>query len=225
LTDAHADTIQALQGADHTIGHRPLVVCDVDEVVLKFIEPFKAFLRASGHQLLLRTFALKGNIFSLQSGDPVSSEKVEELLTAFYDAQEDWQEPFAEARPTLMALQDVADVILLTAMPPRHQPMRQRLLNRFDFSFPLIASEEPKGKVLSTLFKTAPPALIFVDDMLYNCRSVAENLPDALAINLLIDDHYRQTAPQTEPPAIMAASWADTERLIRNHIKNADKQP
>nr|WP_272210613.1 hypothetical protein [Marinicella sp. W31]MDC2876514.1 hypothetical protein [Marinicella sp. W31] len=82
----------------------------------------------------------------------------------------------------------------------------------------MIASEQPKGEVLQALCKTAPPLLIFVDDMLYNCRSVAECLPDALTINLLINDDYRALAPKTTPPSVLATGWDHADEIIRRHV-------
>ena len=200
------------------VGEKPLVVCDVDEVILHFIAPFKAFLKANGHELRLASFSLNGNIFSLADGARVANETVGNLLSAFYDAQEQWQRPFAGAHETLHGLLPVADVLLLTAMPPRHRESRRRLLSRYGFDFPLIASESPKGEVLQKLCRVNPPTVIFIDDMLYNCRSVAEHMPDALAINMLIDDDYRALAPRTEPPAVVATGWKHAETLIRRHI-------
>ena len=203
---------------DLRIGHRPLLVVDVDEVVLQFVAPFKAFLRAHDHELRLETFALNGNVISLEDGRRVENAEVKALISSFYDSQEDWQEPFPAARHTLEGLTDVADVLLLTAMPPRHRETRRRLLARHGFDFPLIASEEPKGEVLRDLCETSPPLLIFVDDMLYNCRSVSSCLPEALTINLLIDDDYRALAPETTPPSVVATGWDHAEAIIRRHI-------
>ena len=200
------------------IGSRPLVAVDVDEVVLQFLSPFKSFLKANGHELVLETFSLNGNVTCLETGEKVSDSQVGALLAAFYDAQEDWQIPFEAARETLEGISEIADVLLLTAMPPQHRPARRRLLARHGFRFPLIASEEPKGEVLRKLCNNNPPLLIFVDDMLYNCRSVADCLPEALTINLLINDDYRAMAPKTESPSVVATGWEHADRLIRRHI-------
>ncbi|NKF32532.1 hypothetical protein HER21_39585, partial [Pseudomonas sp. BGM005] len=50
------------------LGERPLVVCDVDDVVLQFIDPFQLFLQSLGHELLPRSFRLHGNIVSTADG-------------------------------------------------------------------------------------------------------------------------------------------------------------
>ena len=43
---------------------RPLIVCDIDEVVLEFVTPFQAFLMDNGHELRATSFRLNGNVFS-----------------------------------------------------------------------------------------------------------------------------------------------------------------
>lgn len=214
-----------LVDADHglgafgtSLGKRPLIICDVDEVVLRFVAPFKAFLLAHDHRLDLDTFSLNGNVTCVSSGKRVADATVGALLTGFYDHQEDWQVPFEAARPTLARLSAIADVVLLTAMPPSHAAKRKRLLERHDFTFPLIATEQSKGLVVRQLAEANPPRLIFIDDMLYNCRAVTGAAPEALVINLLIDDDYHAIAPVTEAPAVPARGWSEVEALIRAHI-------
>ncbi|WP_176083450.1 hypothetical protein [Martelella sp. HB161492] len=200
------------------IGARPLIVCDVDEVVLRFVLPFKAYLLAHDHELRLESFSLNGNVTCLSTGEKVADVTVDRLLTGFYDHQEDWQVPFDDARDTLDRLKTFADVVLLTAMPPCHAERRRQLLERFGFSLPMIATEKSKGQVVSRLAETGVPDIIFIDDMLYNCRSVSAAVPEALAINLLIDGDYRAIAPKTEEPAVLAAGWPDAERLVRHRL-------
>ena len=47
---------------------RPLIVCDVDDVVLHFFAPFLLFIDAEGHEFLPRSFRLTGNIISKADG-------------------------------------------------------------------------------------------------------------------------------------------------------------
>ncbi|TPW29475.1 hypothetical protein FJU08_14175 [Martelella alba] len=202
------------------IGARPLIVCDVDEVVLRFVLPFKAYLLANDHELRLESFSLNGNVTCLSTGVKVPDGTVDRLLSGFYDHQEDWQVPFDDARDTLDRLKAFADVVLLTAMPPCHAEMRRRLLERFGFALPMIATERSKGEVVRRLAEAGVPDIVFIDDMLYNCRSVSGAVPQALAINLLIDSDYRAIAPKTAEPAVLATGWPDAERLVRDRLSD-----
>jgi len=41
---------------------RPLIVCDVDDVVLHFFAPFLTFIDGEGYEFLPRSFRLTGNM-------------------------------------------------------------------------------------------------------------------------------------------------------------------
>ncbi len=41
---------------------RPLLVCDVDEVILEFLDPFHAYLESVEHRLHPDSFRLHGNV-------------------------------------------------------------------------------------------------------------------------------------------------------------------
>jgi hypothetical protein len=43
---------------DLHLGERPLIVCDIDEVVLEFVSPFMAYLDHNGHELRATSFPL-----------------------------------------------------------------------------------------------------------------------------------------------------------------------
>ena len=58
---------------DHIhLRERPLIVSDVDDVVLEFINPFKIFLESCGHVLLPRSFRLTGNIVDRANKRPLA---------------------------------------------------------------------------------------------------------------------------------------------------------
>ncbi|HOV03921.1 MAG TPA: hypothetical protein PLG99_05890, partial [Kaistiaceae bacterium] len=59
---------------------RPLVVCDVDEVVLSFIGPFETYLADSGFRLVARSYGLTGNIERLDDGTAIAQAEVGRLL-------------------------------------------------------------------------------------------------------------------------------------------------
>ena len=99
---------------------------------------------------------------------------VDALQEEFFAAQEDWQTPAALAVETLMALGRDADIVFLTAMPPRHAEARRRLLQRIGLTFPMVATEAAKGPVVHTLHGGRPLPVAFIDDIHYNHRSVGE---------------------------------------------------
>ncbi|PDT40287.1 MULTISPECIES: hypothetical protein [Sinorhizobium] len=196
---------------------RPLIVTDVDEVVLEFLTPFIAFLEAREHVLLPRSFRLAGNIIDRPSGEPVSEATAEALLEAFYTVQDQWQTPAALAVETLTALSEEADIVFLTAMPPRHAPLRTALLDALGLPYPLIASEEPKGPLVKHLHGERRLPLVFIDDILRNLHSVQEHAPSSFLINLMANAEFRALAPTPAAGIQVAADWGVAAGLIRAH--------
>lgn len=200
------------------MGDRPLIVCDVDDVVLQFATPFEAFLRTRGHRLLPRSFKLTGNIVNDADESVLDAPGVKALIDDFFIAQERWQTPFADAVESLHALGRDADLVFLTAMPPRHAGVRRRLLDQLTLTFPMIASEEAKGPFVARLHRDRPLPVAFVDDMVHNLHSVGTHVPDCLLVYLPPPLEIFQFAP--DPPATVqrVGSWPEASHLIRSHF-------
>jgi hypothetical protein len=66
--------------------------------------------------------------------------------------------PVAGALDTLSEIEAAhqADIIFLTAMPPRHHARRRALLDEHGFSQPMIATEDAKGEAVAELMRQHP---------------------------------------------------------------------
>lgn len=204
---------------DHlALRDRPLVVCDVDDVVLEFLAPFETYLAHGGAQLLPRSFRLHGNIISLETQLALEDQKVSQLIEDFFEAQERWQTPFAEAVDTLHALGNDADVVFLTAMPPRYAEQRRRLLDRLHLTFPMIATESPKGPVVKTMHEDRPLPVAFIDDMAHNLHSVGEHVEDCLLIHMMPESEIHRMAPKPGEHVRRARDWPHAGELLTAHF-------
>ncbi|MBP1850597.1 hypothetical protein [Rhizobium halophytocola] len=206
------------QLADIRLGHRPLLVCDVDDVVLQFVQPFERYLVDRDLELVPRSFRLTGNIVSQRDGTAVEDSAVRSLLDTFYDEQEHWQVPAERAHAMLDGFSAEADVVFLTAMSPRYFDRRRRLLDRLGFSQPLIATEAPKGPLVAQLHGARSLPLAFVDDMVGNLISVGTHVADCLLVHLQPRSAIHRLAPATPPTAERADGWLQADRLIRRHF-------
>jgi hypothetical protein len=196
---------------------RPLLVCDVDEVVLEFLDPFHAYLTSVNHRLHADSFHLHGNIRDF-AGAPASDEAVEQFQEEFFSTQDKWQKPAKDAKSVLDGLSAEADIVLLTAMPPRHQGVRRALLDLFEFRYPMIATEQPKGPVVKTLIGARDISACFIDDIHRNLHSVRDHAPSTLLINMMANDAFRAMAPDPGEQVEIAVSWKDAETRIRRHF-------
>ncbi|WP_425418651.1 hypothetical protein [Oricola indica] len=194
MTPAECERIAALARSD-----RPLIVCDIDEVVLEFVAPFMAFLESHGHELRTTSFRLKGNIYIKETGQPVENEAVSSFLEGFFDVHDAWQKPVDEALETLTEIERThdADIVFLTAMPPRHHARRRALLDLHGFSHPMIATEDAKGDAVAALTGDRPDRPVaFIDDLPSNHLSVLSAVPGALGLHLMA---YKALAPHLPP--------------------------
>ncbi len=204
---------------DHvTLTDRPLIVCDIDEVVLEFLTPFRNFLRSSGHDLLARSFRLHGNIVLRADGVAVEKAAVDNLLEEFFTLQDKWQTPATLAVETLESLAEDADLVFLTAMPPRHAVVRRTLLDHHRLHYPLLATEEPKGPVVKQLQDARDVPVVFIDDILRNLHSVRSHAPDCLLVNIMANAEFRAMAPEPGEGIASAEDWPHAARIIRSHF-------
>ncbi|MCO6410159.1 MULTISPECIES: hypothetical protein [Hoeflea] len=203
---------------DLHLGERPLIVCDIDEVVLEFVSPFMAYLDHNGHELRATSFRLHGNVFNRADGSETPGETVSEMLEAFFEAQDNWQTPVKEAADSLARLSVRADVVFLTAMPPRHREVRRRLLSRHGFDYPMIATEQPKGPAVLALHGERQHPVVFIDDIFVNLQSVRKHVPDTLLVNLMANDTFRALAPHPGDGVDIACDWPHAEDIIKTHF-------
>lgn len=200
------------------LSDRPLLICDVDEVALEFVTPFMGFLNSRGHELRPVSFRLTGNIFALDDDVALDQAAVSALLEDFYAEQDQWQRAAESAAETLGALARDADVVFLTAMPPRHREIRRRVLDAAGMPFPMIASEKAKGPAARTLHGDRDLPVAFVDDIFRNLHSVRDHLPEALLVNLMAHAGFRALAPDPGEGIVTAESWPDAGELVQRHF-------
>ncbi|GAB4351964.1 MAG: hypothetical protein Kow0026_09290 [Oricola sp.] len=194
MTPAEQARIEALARSDS-----PLIVCDIDEVVLEFVSPFMAFLDSHGHELRTDSFRLTGNIYIKKTGKPADKYTVSDFLEQFFAEHDSWQRPVDGALDTLAEIEagHGADIVFLTAMPPRHHERRRALLDRHGLRHPMIATEDAKGDAVAALTRHQPQRPVaFIDDLPPNHVSVLQAVPDALALHLMA---YRPLKPHLPP--------------------------
>lgn len=197
---------------------RPLIVSDIDEVVFEFLTPFDTYLRSRDHHLVANSFKLHGNVRRLVDGSVAETNLVDEFQDQFFDTQDRWQTSVNGAHGALTALSGIADIVFLTAMPPRYRPVRQRLLDTNGFNWPMIATEEPKGPVVSRLAENRSAGVVFLDDIFHNLHSVRTHVPHCLLINIMANQAFRALLPSPGEGIANATDWKEAEDLIRAHI-------
>ncbi len=139
------------QIAELSLDTRPLLVLDVDDVVLEFLRPFMTFLDGQDYELALKTFKLNGNIRHRATGELASNETVATMVASFFDAQAEWQTLAEGAAPAIARMADEAEIVMLTAMPHRFRAARRVHLDALGLPYPLVTTETAKGPGAETI--------------------------------------------------------------------------
>jgi hypothetical protein len=187
--------------------NRPLLVLDVDDVVLEFIRPFPRFLETRGLGLTLKSFHLTGNIAEKAGGRLVEQSEVIALLDEFFDCQAEWQSVTNGAAEALAKLGEHVEIVLLTAMFHRHRAARRAHLDALGLTYPLLTTEMAKGPAVAKLRGNKGRPVAFVDDQPVNLISARQSVPDSHLFHLMDDNSLREFLPPTPDDIIVVQDW------------------
>lgn len=206
------ETLRQIEELSHD--RRPLLVLDVDDVLLHFVRPFPRFLRAAGYELKLESFRLYDNVSEIASGRVLERDEVSALIGTFFDVQAQWQTLTDGAAETLADFAPRAEIVMLTAMPHRHRDLRRAHLDALGLTYPLLTTEMAKGPAIARLRGAARRPVAFVDDMPHNLVSAREHVPDAHLFHLMAETSLRAMLPPAGEHVTVVDDWAEARPLI-----------
>lgn len=193
---------------------RPLLVLDVDDVVLHFVRPFPRYLEAAGFELRLGSFRLHGNVVDPASGRIAERDEVSALIDGFFAAQAEWQTVTEGAAEALQGFASAAEIVMLTAMPHRYREVRRAHLNGLGLRYPLLTTEMAKGPAIARLRGDTPRPVAFVDDQPLNLASARQFVPDIHLFHLMAETSLRGLLPPPPADATVVEDWAEARPLI-----------
>jgi hypothetical protein len=194
---------------------RPLVVCDVDEVVVHFLRGFEAFLGENGLWLDPASFALNGNIRRCKGNKPVATAEVGDLLTRFFAERTRRLDPIEGAHQALSSLACSAQIVLLSNIPAAFRDDRLANLTAHGFDYPLVVNHGPKGPAVRAMIAHHAAAVVFIDDVPGYLVSVAEHCPTAELVHFLQDHRFGRHVGLLECVSLRTDNWADAHDHIQ----------
>lgn len=193
---------------------RPLLVLDVDDVVLEFSRPFPKFLDQRGFDVSMRSLRLTGNIAERVSGRIIEQQEVTALLGEFFDGQAEWQSVTDGAAEALATFHDRAEIVLLTMMPHKHRAIRRDHLAALGLHYPVLTTDMSKGPAIARLRGQTQRPVAFVDDQPSNLISARESIPDIQLFHLMSDNSLRHLLPQLPDDIVMVQDWSEAAPKI-----------
>lgn len=221
-------SVRLLEAArDHRPDGRPLLVVDVDEVVLAFVGPLAAFLADRGFRLSPRSFAITGNVTRTGGDQAIAGDLVKELIAAFFAEAVDAQPPVEGAVAALGRLARVTDLVLLSNVPAGQAERRAAHLTRLGITAPLIANEGSKGPALAGLADAARrigPAdlpVVFVDDGPNHLAAARAAVAEVRLVQFVADPAWFAMAPTVEGVWLRTRTWDEVRRAVEALLAGA----
>jgi hypothetical protein len=172
----------------------PLVVVDVDEVLAMFVRGFERFLGGHGLEMRLNHFALFQNIFRPGEAEHLDVAAGRQLFEVFFETDVEEIDPAPGASAALAALARNASIVILTNAPPQSRQPRSRWLVKHGFDYPFVINTGPKGPAVAAIAAMTTGKAAFVDDLLPNLDSVAQEAPAVATFQMVADERLRPLA-------------------------------
>ncbi|PZN95402.1 MAG: hypothetical protein DCF31_06700 [Alphaproteobacteria bacterium] len=196
--------------------NRPLIISDCDGVLLEFIDPFIAYLKAE-HALTLRldSFALTGNVRDA-SGNAIAAEAFPPLLDGFFTTHMPTQIPVAGAVDALARLATSCDVVVLTNIADHHAVARTAELARMGMPYRVIGNNGPKGAPIRALLdEFQPSTAVFIDDLPPHHSSAKKHVPHVHRLHMVAEAPLRALIPAAPDADARIDDWAEAiEHII-----------
>jgi hypothetical protein len=170
--------------------NRPLVICDVDDVVVHFLRGFDRLLADIDHVLEANSFALNGNVVHTKTRAQMPQPQVSELVDQYFIDQTAHMEAIDGAAEALHAFSKQASVVMLTNLP--HHARDNRILNLkgHGLSFPVITNSGPKGPAILDLASRTTNKTVFIDDSPSFIQSSYDSAPNVHLVHFLHDQRF-----------------------------------
>lgn len=197
---------------------RPLVICDVDEVIVHFTRGFESWIAGHGLWLDTSSFALNGNIRCHSTGEPAPDARVGQLISDFFEEQTRHMEPIDGAIDALLHIGESADVVLLTNLPHTAGDYRRENLKGHGLDFPVVTNSGPKGPAILDLAGRAKSRAVFIDDSPSFISSARDHAPDVHLIHFLHDERFARHIEPLDYVSLRTASWSEARPHILSLI-------
>ncbi len=201
---------------------RPLLISDCDEVILHFAAHFGEWVEeAADLSFALDSPGFRGALRS-RDGRVVPEERIWSLLDLFFDREMHRQNVVPGAVAALRAIEQQADIVILTNIGDDYQASRVAQLEAFDIRHRVLCNQGGKGRpVLELVEEMRPSVTVFVDDLAVHHESVAKHAPDVWRLHMVAEPKLAaHTAPAPHAHARID-DWAEALPWIIDRFAQA----
>ncbi len=200
---------------------KPLVICDVDEVVLHFVRGFEAFLEEHGMWIDPQSYKFEGNVRHRATGEVVGNDELFGLLNTFFSECIGELEAIDGAAETLDRLATECEIVMLTNLPHEYYDARRKNLLRHGMPYPLVTNRGPKGPAVRAMAAARGEPCVLVDDYTDFLESARHHHPATALVHFLHDPRFAMHARPVRSDHVRVSEWQGAERAIRNALETA----
>lgn len=213
MTAERPDTLTAIEALDLRTD-RPLIVCDADEVLVRFAAGLERYLATEDLWLDLRSFALTGNIKQRSTGRALDQGEVSALLKRFYASETERLEPVAGAAAALEVLAERCRVVVLSNVPEIAREARRRWLAAHGMPYPVVANRGLKGAALQQMAARSGRPAVFFDDLPHNIADAARCLPEGVLVHFVADERLARLLPAAPECHLRTGDWDEALAFV-----------
>lgn len=191
----------------------PLLIVDVDEVLVGLAAHLGEFAAARGYRLELTGYKLDGAL-KRANGTTASEDEFRSLFKRFFEAETIRQRVYPDAASVLRRMSDHAQIVILTNVPPAARASRIRNLRGHGIEYPLIVNRGPKGEAVAWMEQRVAAPVAFIDDSPSQIASVAERAPDVTRIQFVGDGSLRAMLEPFRHADHAPANWLEIESIV-----------
>ena len=185
----------------------PLVICDVDEVVVHFTRDFEDFLGGLGLWLDTSISLFSSNIRNQKTRILLSPEEIEKTVVQFFAERTLDMQTIEGAVEALHNIGKSADVIMLTNLPHEAGDDRRANLAGHGLNFPVVTNSGPKGPAIQKIASQVTAPVVFIDDSPGFITSAFHHAPDVHLIHFLHDERYARLVAPLDFVSLRTDTW------------------
>ncbi len=199
---------------------KPLIICDIYEVLLHFIWHFEKLLAERNLILNKVSYRLDGNIINRKTGSPIPAEETKPLVAELYEVIATDQRPVEGAMEALSALSEYCDIHFLTNFPNHLADKRRGLLSELGFTAPMSTNKGKKDQAIKHLMAEHSSRCFFIDDSALHLHSALALDRAPNCIHFVADASYASLAARNpvKGTKFLTRDWATVRAYIEGSI-------
>lgn len=194
-------------------GERPILVVDVDEVIVGLAGHLAEFAEEKGYALRLTGYRLDG---ALRRGDGTEASAAEfrAVFTEFFKTQARHQRAYPDVAETLRKLKDSVQIVILTNVPAYAEAARIDNLRGHGIDYPLVVNQGGKGRVLAWLDAQTSGRVAFIDDSPSQIASASKYAAEVVRLHFVGDASLRRMVDPVPEAQFSPESWREIGEIL-----------